>query len=106
MLKASEQCLWGKQLDTCRCQLNSQRQTSEPDTDSGNGGCIVPGHLELGFERLCALQKERHRIHMGQVFLTCQLVQVGDGQRRHDKLKFPLEMKCGTAGHQDFEALA
>ncbi len=87
-------------------QFDRQWQTFEPGTDSGNGGCVVPGQLELMIVCLCALQKEGHCCHVGQVFPGRQMMQVRHGQQRHGKLIFPLQVQHSAAGYQDFELRA
>ena len=90
-------------MTTRCCQFKGQRHALQPETDRGDGACVLLSQLEPGQHSLRPLHKERHRGNVRQDFASWQVVQVGHLQRRDRECIFPPDVQQRTAGHQELE---
>src|SRR5579884_2029258 len=105
-LQAGEQSLWRKYSGAGGSQLDCQRETVQANTDFSNGAHSVLRHLKTGLERLHTSDKEGTGSILREGFAVWQLLQIGQGQRGHNKLVFALQTQWGTAGHEQVQVWA
>src|SRR6266487_3873653 len=98
-----EQGLGGQQFAPRRCQLQGQWQSVQLDADLGDRRRVVLRKDKIGLHRLRTLNEKRDRPVVQQLLMRWQVQRIGQGERRHRKLVFPLHMQYCPAGHQDLE---
>jgi hypothetical protein len=84
-------------------QLKRQRQAVEQGTEFGDGRCVRRRQAKVGLDGLRPLHEERHGGRLGYAVHRWQLLEVGEGKRRHDRFMLSGEIQDGAAFHQHLQ---
>src|SRR3989442_1559990 len=99
--EAPEQCLGRQQFAPRRCQLQGQGQPVQPDADLGYSSRVVLRKDKSGLHGLRTLNEKGDRRVVQKLLMCWQMEWIGQGERRHRKLVFPLHVQDRSAGHQN-----
>src|SRR5262249_32040802 len=91
-----------QQLYSDGCELDSQRQSFEPDADVPDQGGIVVGQVEIGFDCPSPVDEEQDSRRLSD---KCAILgrRRWRGERRDGPLGLPTQMKRLTAGDEDLQ---
>ena len=106
LIQPAEQGLRRKELDPGGRQFDRERQPVDALTDSGDGGRIVIGGLEIRLDRDRALDEEPDCLELRKGREVRQGLEIGQRQRGHRKFLFAVDAQDGAAADQHPQARA